>query len=251
MEQGRHVALAARCWSISVYKSSQHGSRDWMNRNDEQKLANRQLMLAAALLTFKEESYYETSVEDIIIRAKISRKTFYKHFRSKLSVAEALVEQLTSELDSAYDKLGAIQSPNASDIIGWLNLVMDIFESNKLLFAVLAELFAAEPRLKDIARIENTKRIRRLSKSIRAFRGALSTTDRGAEARDCALLLLQEIDNTLFGLIVREWDIDRDVAIRFLARQIQNFIECFSVEEPERTLESAKDPSDKDSVSKI
>src|ERR1700733_649523 len=138
-----------------------------MNRNEEQKLANRQVTLAAALLTFKEESYYEASVEDIIIRAKISRATFYKHFKSKLSVAEALVEQMTSELYSAYDKLGAIKSPNASDIIGWLNLVIEIFENNKLLFAVLAELFAAEPKLREIARIENTKRIRRLSKSIR------------------------------------------------------------------------------------
>jgi AcrR family transcriptional regulator len=221
-----------------------------MNRNEEQKLANRQVTLTAALLTFKEESYYEASVEDIIVRAKISRATFYKHFKSKLSVAEALVTEMTSELYSAYDKLGAIKSPNDSDIIDWLNLVMEIFENNKLLFAVLSELFAAEPKLRDIARIENTKRIRRLSKSIRAFRGALSTTDQGAEARDCALLLLQEIDNTFFGLIIREWDIDREVAIRFLARQIRDFIEYFSVEKPTKTPKSAISSSDESSVSK-
>jgi AcrR family transcriptional regulator len=200
------------------------GSIRPLKRNEEQKLANRQSILTAGMLTFKEKGYSDTSVEDVIVRAEVSRATFYKHFSNKLSLAEALVDEVVSLQDHAYDELALTGHPSQSDIISWLRAIAEIFKENKLLMIVLAELLGAEPSLREAARLANMKRIRKLGKSFSTFR---DTADAGADdavARDRAMLMVTEIDLILFRLTVGEWAIDMDVAIHFLAEQVRHFV---------------------------
>lgn len=195
-----------------------------LKRNEEQKLANRQSILTAGMLTFKDKGYPNTSVEDVIVRADVSRATFYKHFSNKFSLAEALVDEMVFRQDHAYDKLATIENPTQGDIVAWLETLYGIFSGNKILLSVLFELLGAEPNLREASSAANLRRIRKLAKSLSAFRERSPTDVGNAAAHDRALLLVTEIDTIFFRLSVSGWDIDRDVAIRFLAEQIQHFM---------------------------
>jgi AcrR family transcriptional regulator len=201
-----------------------HGSVRPLKRNEEQKLVNRQSILFAGMQTFRDKGFANASVEDVLVRAEVSRATFYKHFSSKLSLAEALMEEMASRLERSYDRLASIEQPTRSDIILWLNTIAEIFEENKLLMTVLSSLDDTEPSLVEALRVANETRLGKLAKSFPAFRGALPDGTENAEARDRAMLLLLEVDFILFRLTVRDWEIDRKTAIHFLAGQIEDFV---------------------------
>ena len=192
-----------------------------MNRYERQKEASRRQIIDSALVTFHELGYYAANVEDIITRAKVSRATFYKHFKSKLAVAEALMAQMGDRQAEAYDRLSMVEEADHAAIVAWLNEIIEINEQNKALLLVIGESFRAEPSLRSAADIADTSRIRKLSKSIPAFRAALSE---GSEARERVQLLLFEIDIVTFQIGARDWRIDHTVAVEFLAGQIENFI---------------------------
>jgi AcrR family transcriptional regulator len=192
-----------------------------MNRYERQKEASRRQILDSALVTFHELGYYAANVEDIITRAKVSRATFYKHFKSKLAVAEALMREMGDRQAEAYDRLSMVEEADHAAIVAWLNEIIEINEQNKTLLLVIGESFRAEPSLRGAADIADTSRIRKLSKSIPAFRAGLSE---GSQARERVQLLLFEIDIVTFQIGARDWGIDHSVAVEFLAGQIENFI---------------------------
>jgi AcrR family transcriptional regulator len=195
-----------------------------LKRNEEQKLANRQSILTAGMLTFKDKTYANTSVEDVIVRAGVSRATFYKHFSSKLSLAEGLLDEMVHQLDRAHERLARIENPRREDIVFWLESLAEIFDENKTLLIVLADLFAAEPNLREPSRRVYKQRIRTLARSFAAFREVSATGEEDAGAWDRALLLMTEIDTILGRETISDWEIDRTVAIEFLADQIFHFV---------------------------
>ena len=195
-----------------------------MSRKEEQKQLNRQSLLTAGMQSFNERGYANTSVEEIIQIADVSRATFYKHFRSKFALADALVDEFMLLQERAYDRLALTENPSQQEIAHWLYAILKIFSENKLLLMVLAELHAAEPALRAGSKTANMKRIRKLSKSFAAFRLPSSRRRDVSGARDRALLLLTEVDVILLGLTAGEWEIDKDVAIHFLAAQVNSFI---------------------------
>src|SRR5581483_7422299 len=104
-----------------------------MNRDERQKEASRRQILDAALSTFHELGYYAANVEDIITRAKVSRATLYKHYKSKLAVAEALMGEMGHRQAEAYDRLSMVEEADHAAIVAWLNEIIEINEQNKTL----------------------------------------------------------------------------------------------------------------------
>jgi AcrR family transcriptional regulator len=66
----------------------------------------RERMLAAAAQAVAERGYAHTNVADIIAIARVSRRTFYEHFRDKedclLAAYDAVVQQLFRAVSDAY-----------------------------------------------------------------------------------------------------------------------------------------------------
>lgn len=205
-----------------------------LKRNEEQKLANRQSILTAGMLTFKDKTYANTSVEDVIVRAGVSRATFYKHFSSKLSLAEGLLDEMVQQLGRAHDRLARIENPRREDIVFWLESLAEIFDENKTLLIVLADLFATEPNLREPSRRVYKQRIRTLAKSFAVFREVSATGEHDPGAWDRALLLMTEIDTILGRETIADWEIDRKVAIAFLADQILHFVSAPAVTHEEQ-----------------
>ena len=72
----------------------------------------REQILAAAMRVFHKHGATATRVEDILVAAKVARRTFYKYFSSKEDVLAALFEVATAQLvrtiEDARARLGGL-----------------------------------------------------------------------------------------------------------------------------------------------
>ena len=66
--------------------------------------ATRAAIMAAAMPVFVKRGIAHTRVEDLLVAAKLSRRTFYKYFTSKEAVVAALFEAATEQLVFAMEQ---------------------------------------------------------------------------------------------------------------------------------------------------
>ncbi len=69
----------------------------------------REQILRTALRLFTKQGYFNTSVHDIALAAKVSIGSIYHHFKDKEGIAKALFEHLVTRMGMAFD---AIESVN-------------------------------------------------------------------------------------------------------------------------------------------
>ena len=73
----------------------------------EQKDNSRQRLLEAAHRLFTEASYPTTTVDDIANEAGVSRTTFYRHFNSRLAIAETLFREKMVPAQAIHEQLAS------------------------------------------------------------------------------------------------------------------------------------------------
>lgn len=66
--------------------------------------ATRAAIVAAAMPVFVKRGIAQTRVEDLLVAARLARRTFYKYFASKEAVVAALFETATAQLVSAMEQ---------------------------------------------------------------------------------------------------------------------------------------------------
>ena len=96
-------------------------------------------ILAAAVDVFGRRGFAGTRVEDILAKAAISRRTFYKHFQSKEDVLAAVYELCTGELLKA---MGSTEGPGRGPLDALrrgLDVYLDYHVDNAPLVRVLVE----------------------------------------------------------------------------------------------------------------
>ena len=91
---------------------------------------------------FHEKGFAETTINDIIAKAQISKGTFYYYFRSK----DDLLDTLSEILDSEYQRLSSEEPEGmgAFDKLMWLNYEMHEFIQNNIDYRLLAYLYSAQ-----------------------------------------------------------------------------------------------------------
>lgn len=189
-----------------------------------QKQATRERLLKAADAVFSITSYAATSVEEIIASAGVGRTSFYRHFDSKWSIASALCEQVMPDVWMLWEELARLPDPGEEEIADWLRRRLALYSSHRAMFTVMKEAVAIEANGFDaIGRVHDGV-IEVLAKGIPAFAAAMEDSAAGREARIMASLLLMQLDEFNYRLAVHGWDIDPDMAVRMMARQIRRFI---------------------------
>ncbi|ABQ68407.1 transcriptional regulator, TetR family [Rhizorhabdus wittichii RW1] len=191
----------------------------------EQKQATRERLLKAAEKVFSTTSYAATSVEEIIAGAGVGRTSFYRHFDSKWSIASALCEQVMPDVWAHWEELSRLGDPGEDAIADWLRHRVALYGRHRALFAVMKEAVAIEANGFDAIEQMHVGVIEVLSKGLPAFALALRQSPAGREARVMASLLLMQLDEFNYRLAVHGWDVDFDVAVRMMAKQIRRFIE--------------------------
>ncbi len=190
----------------------------------EQKQNSRQRLLDAARMLYTQISYAVTTVDDIVNDAGVSRTTFYRHFDSKLAIAEALFQEAMIPIQEIHARLASCEDPSEKQITLWINQIIDHLVTHRTLVRTMREVEAVEPA-SDSAQEDTHKHLIQLyATRIPAFQLAASNAAGSTEARIRARLLLLQFDQFFYAVAVRE-NIDRKVGARVMAREFRRFVE--------------------------
>lgn len=91
---------------------------------------------------FRRKGFGETTINDIIREAGISKGTFYYYFRSK----DNLLDTLSEILDREYERLaaGEPEGMGAFDKLMWINYEVHAFIQKNIDYRMLAFLYSAQ-----------------------------------------------------------------------------------------------------------
>ncbi len=186
----------------------------------EQNETTRQKLLEAARAVFGEWSYSKASVEMIADEAGVSRTTFYRHFDGKLPLAIALFGTQEIVILELWDDLFDLERPTFEDCCGWLDRFLGIVEPDKVLLAVLREMDATEPD----AAIEE---LHYYGAVLQRIWGEHIREDdsRSDQLTAKSLLLLLQLDQFVYTVCVRDWDLNRRALVEAMAEQIHYFLQ--------------------------
>jgi len=102
----------------------------------------REKIIDASLEMFREKGFGETTINDIINKADISKGTFYYYFRSK----DNLLDTLSEILDREYERL-AKEEPADMSAFGklmWINYEVHGFIQKNIDYRLFAYLYSAQ-----------------------------------------------------------------------------------------------------------
>lgn len=186
----------------------------------EQKENTRQKLLEAALAVFGEWSYSKASVEMIADEAGVSRTTFYRHFDGKLPLAIALFGTQEIVILELWDELFALDQPTLEDCCSWLERFLGIVEPDRVLLAVLREMDATEPD----AAIEELHYYGAVLQRI--WGEHIRENDKRSDRLKAkSLLMLLQLDQFIYTVCVRDWEVNRGAIIQAMAEQIHDFLQ--------------------------
>ena len=185
----------------------------------EQKETTRQKLLAAARVVFAEWSYTKTSVDMIADEAGVSRTTFYRHFDGKLAIAMALFGAQEPQIQQLWKELFAIEDPSIPDCVSWITRFLALVEPDRVLLAVLREMDATEPDA-GVQELHYYGAVTQMMWGKRLRRGTKKSDALTAKS----LLLLLQLDQFIYAICFRNWDLDRQPLITAMAEQIHQFL---------------------------
>lgn len=103
-------------------------------------------IIQAAKELFEREGYANTSVESIIKKSGIAKGTFYHYFKAKKEVLDALVDQISAEMEAHFCSIVENQHLTA---IQKLRLMLRGSEKNKIVASVVMEIIE-EPENREL-----------------------------------------------------------------------------------------------------
>ncbi len=150
--------------------------------------------------------------------AGVSRQTFYQYFRNKNAVIELLLSIPSNVGRGALEALAALDEPTLKDLEKVIEFQMDVYETNKTTFAIIAEAEAVEPSIQELIRPVRDRFRNTLAAAIRRSRRRAGAPDRRRESELEALLLSAQLERFCNLWLIRGYEIDRRAAVRILAR---------------------------------
>ncbi|MGW5385766.1 TetR/AcrR family transcriptional regulator [Nocardia sp. NPDC003963] len=117
---------------------------------DVQKEITRSRLMDAAIACFVNNGYRSTSIADITNEAGATRATFYLHYKSKVSIVTAILDDLDRLYQDTFDELPAVVVDATPEAVRrWLGVTVGVWESTRELSVVVAEAAAIEPEIAD------------------------------------------------------------------------------------------------------
>ncbi len=116
----------------------------------------RERIIDAAWKLFREEGFAETTINDILREAEISKGTFYYYFKSK----DDLLDTLSEILDREYERLDHEEPEGMScfEKLMWLNYKVHSYMEENMDYRLLANLYSAQIVKEDFSSLLNRNR---------------------------------------------------------------------------------------------
>lgn len=159
-----------------------------------QRAASRDAILNATNDYLSSRSFEEITIEDIIVRASVSRATFYRHFKSKYEVALALYEQVFGRALPHFDRLADVT--NLAAAVSWVEGLAAVYRLEGRASVLILQLGVTDASFHERLRQDRQWLIEHLGQRLPAFARAdgdsLDARWHGARA-DLLLMLLDRI----------------------------------------------------------
>jgi AcrR family transcriptional regulator len=185
-----------------------------------QKQLTRERLIEAAQEEFRSRGYNETTTENIAKAAGASRATFYVYFRSKAEVVAELMLRGEAEVLAAYHRLDALENPDLSMIMDWLDSTMQLWRTRASDFNTMEQALANDELVTEtwINVLGNSYKV-----MPRIFSRFPAPQDH-EKARLHLLTLQMALDRTLFFAVIRERPVDMPILKEVLAAQWLDFV---------------------------
>lgn len=112
-----------------------------MGRLDEKKRKKRTDLLNAAYELFTSQGIFDTSISDIVNKAKMAKGTFYLYFKDKYEIRTELVTQKAGELFSVVRKKMQNEHYDTLEetVIHLVDIIIDELDADKTLLEFIAK----------------------------------------------------------------------------------------------------------------
>ncbi len=187
---------------------------------EEQRIRTRALVTQGALAVFAEHGFLGSSIEQILVRAGVSRSAFYSQFDGKLAVVCAIAEDFEPEWTPLFDVLADLHDPDMESLTAWATIFLDFHRNNLETCTLLTQVTALEEKLYWQVLGQRDALIRRLGEKHPAFAAAKHDADALLEAH----LLLGHIDQACFHIVRRKLPDPGTHGARIIARNLLDFL---------------------------
>lgn len=128
-------------------KPQAEGERPPTKIREQYKLMTQERLVKAAISVFIERGYTETTIDEIVAAAGVSRATYYLHFKSKIEVMRAIIAKTDAENRDLLVELRGKQQLTRQEIGLWLRRFIAHVLAEGDRFVVGLQAFASESEL--------------------------------------------------------------------------------------------------------
>ena len=167
----------------------------------------RQRLLKAARYVFSRSTYAQVSVEDIALKADVSRTTFYRHFKNRLEIVAALTEEFVAVLQGAHEVFFEGGRISEKTVGAWIDRNIAAYRRHVHLVRTIREAAAIEPVFFRKHAIANHRiSIQKLGEVSPAFQRAADATSDTDRCLTHAEFILRELDMLCHDVVVTGWE---------------------------------------------
>lgn len=188
-------------------------------RQRAQRAETRERLIDGAIRVFSAKGYVNTTVEDILSEAGVSRASFYAHFAGKAAVVEAMIENFAPIWQPAYVELSTMPH-DLERLTAWCRRNVAMYRSNQPLCIIMTQAASIEPDL--YWKLSDYQEA--LTDQLAAGNPALAHLAHDKAARLRAVLALSQIDQACYFLAVRRWQDDPEAGVEAMAAQLHHFL---------------------------
>jgi len=189
-------------------------------RHERQRQVTRARLLAAAVEVMVEQGYLRTSVEDILVRAGVSRATFYAHFDDKLAVMRALAADASPAWRPLFDELADSGAWPREAFDDWASRLMDVYRRRGGLSVLVNSVAATEDAVFAVLAEQRKALILALADKLPAFSRALESSEGVLRAE----VMLQNLDHACYHVACRDKAIGAEEGARVVAEIVTGFL---------------------------
>jgi AcrR family transcriptional regulator len=205
-----------------VMTTTEPGDDEVHSLHEDHRRLTRARLINAGAAVFRRKGYSATSTQHIVDEAKVSRGTFYLHFKGKAEVLEEVFEQ-NHQLPAIELVRDLVPPDGKLDLLhlqAWIGRYVDLYADTCLIVRAWiqgegkegAKLGPAHARLFD-------RWIDAIASAVRDTRAQLGFDTPLDDARLRGVLMFAELERYCYYTLIRQFDVgDRDRAIELLAR---------------------------------
>ncbi|MFC0304546.1 TetR/AcrR family transcriptional regulator [Rhizorhabdus histidinilytica] len=180
------------------------------------------LVLAAARL-FVERGFLQTSVEDLLGAARISRASFYTYFENKIALLAALVDEHIERRTRHFHDLAQLGRPDVEQVASWFKKVGETSREQAGIVRLMRLAVALDPGLMQRFVRARDKYAEILGENFPRLDLSIGDDDEREARRATAHLLIIQVEQFASSSADGSWYLDVDITSRTFARLLMRY----------------------------